>query len=1349
MDHDLIQKAEEFGKKHKKQRLWKRSVSVMGLLLAVTTTYALILPAITQEREVICGLEEHVHTEECLNPLPVLICTAEENHVHDPLTCYEQQEGFVCGMEETPGHTHTDICYTSQEVILCGLEETEGHTHGEGCHTPQSVLSCGTEESSGHSHSDSCYESVLICSAEESAGHTHSEGCHDADGVLICGAEESSGHTHSGDCYESRLSCGLSEGDGAHSHSDTCYITENVLTCTLAECAPHSHDDSCKGTESVLSCGQEEHEAHTHTDECKGMVDVLLCTQPENHVHEDACFELPAPCELEEHAHEDSCYAESSDPNADLEYYADWEATLQDVELTGIWADDLLAIAETQLGYTESTRNFIYDDNYNKKGYTRYGAWYGAPYGDWCAMFVAFCLEYAGIPEADFPRNAACDYWVDELIPLDLYREAEDYRPIPGDLIFYDWDDDPYAEHIGIVAWLGEYTDSNTGEVIETVTAIEGNTSNTVAYRTYDLDDPCVIGYGLLPRPLDAASLFSDINENGTLMYHHPDHVEYQYSSHRVNNYMTLTYVLIPYDSIDSWTPNTLNWSANANANYVVAYCADRETDVSETGELYTTIKIQDSSYYSQFAESLAGIVEHSYPFITASEMSEELRKAYANGETDIDLSCCVEAEFIAAAQWAVWDATQISGTQTTADSAYFPSTNSMALNPLTNVGHTGSSTIQSHVKAIRDWLMTRRAPAALSVAGHISDITQMDDGTYDVTTTVTLNRPLEKREEVLIDFVAGNNTASTSLAEEGADSFTVSLTGLTPEEVLGAEIRLTVYFEHMQVYIYDSDAYQDMISGQRGQDIYELSFNIDAETTSVDVTKHWSDDEIGAEYIEVQLYADGEKYGSPVRLSEDNDWTYTWDELLKYSSEGVLIDYSVTEVLIPGYYSAITKDVSTSDIITSFAPASAFEEGETYLLTYGNLNALANESGTALSWVRDQNLSPPDDIPNSALWMATSVSTDGSNAYLQNLATGNYLSYDGSSFITLSASPTAKTYFLYNHLYLLNGDNNQYLTYLDVGLGYTTTDWDSALSVSLYKRSQTERSTADISFLITNTKTSELTSVAVTKEWAGRADDTYPESVEVLLLQNGEPYGETITLSAENEWYYCWEYLPLKLNDLLFEYTVEEVQIKDYTVETTASPEENGPILFTLKNTWNPEYIPLLLSKADATDSALRLPGAEFQLYLIRTQDTPNAVAIPGTDDLWGIPTETITTGEDGTFRIDRLWVGETFCLAETSPPFGYAKLPEPIVFSTAKDENEQPVLIILSGETWVSIPDSINSGELTVQIRNERIYELPETGGPGTTAYTIAGLALMGTACGALWHRLRKRIKEDYNAS
>lgn len=493
MNHDLIQKAEHYGKKYKKRRLWKRTIGITGLILAFSTAYALVLPAITQERQLICGYEEHIHTDECLTPLPTLICTAEENHTHDSAVCFTQEEGYICGLEETPGHTHDDACYTAQEVILCDLAETEGHTHSDGCYTEQTVLSCGTEESTGHIHTDSCYGNVLVCSISESSGHTHSEACHDAEGALICGNDESVGHTHHDSCYESQITCGQSEGDGAHTHSNNCYISESVLTCTQAECDPHTHTDSCKGIESILSCGQEEHKAHSHTDACKGMVDLLICTEPENHIHDDSCYETPVPCELEEHTHVESCYAESSDPNADLESSADWEDTIKDVELTGIWADDILAIAKSQIGYEESTRNFIYDDNYNKKGYTRYGDWYGVPYGDWCAMFVAFCLEYANISEDVFPRDAACDYWVDELIPLGLYAEADEYTPVPGDLIFYDWDDDPYAEHIGIVAEVSD----------DTVTAIEGNTSNMVAYRSYDLDDSCIIGYGMLPENPD------------------------------------------------------------------------------------------------------------------------------------------------------------------------------------------------------------------------------------------------------------------------------------------------------------------------------------------------------------------------------------------------------------------------------------------------------------------------------------------------------------------------------------------------------------------------------------------------------------------------------------------------------------------------------------------------------------------------------------------------------------------------------------------------------------------------------------------------------------------------------
>jgi hypothetical protein len=96
----------------------------------------------------------------------------------------------------------------------------------------------------------------------------------------------------------------------------------------------------------------------------------------------------------QEHEHLQQCYA---DPQADIETAQDWELTLPD-DLTGNKVDDLLAVAQSQLGYTESTANYIVENDITK-GYTRYGQWCEKPYIDWSAAFVAFCLEYAGIDE--------------------------------------------------------------------------------------------------------------------------------------------------------------------------------------------------------------------------------------------------------------------------------------------------------------------------------------------------------------------------------------------------------------------------------------------------------------------------------------------------------------------------------------------------------------------------------------------------------------------------------------------------------------------------------------------------------------------------------------------------------------------------------------------------------------------------------------------------------------------------------------------------------------------------------------------------------------------------------------
>ncbi|MCD7711581.1 MAG: hypothetical protein LUJ25_02395, partial [Firmicutes bacterium] len=209
----------------------------------------------------------------------------------------------------------------------------------------------------------------------------------------------------------------------------------NETYCGLTE---HQHSEDCY--EKTLICGLEEDENHTHTDDC---------------------YETQLVCGLEAHTHTMACM---SDVTADVETADDWEATLP--ELTGVWADDVVAIAESQLGYTESTANFtLAEDEETRLGYTRYGAWAGNEYGEWDAMFASFCLSYAGISTDDFPESTGAYAWVVKLQEADLYADAAEYAPAAGDIVFFDTDSDGRADSVGIISDIDDA--NNTLTVIE------------------------------------------------------------------------------------------------------------------------------------------------------------------------------------------------------------------------------------------------------------------------------------------------------------------------------------------------------------------------------------------------------------------------------------------------------------------------------------------------------------------------------------------------------------------------------------------------------------------------------------------------------------------------------------------------------------------------------------------------------------------------------------------------------------------------------------------------------------------------------------------------------------------
>lgn len=102
-------------------------------------------------------------------------------------------------------------------------------------------------------------------------------------------------------------------------------------------------------------------------------------------------------------------------------------------------------MAQEQLGYKESEKNFQTDealgDIIDVHHYTRYGAFYGNPYADWDVAFIAFCQHYAGIPKTEIPQRLGLEALRADMDAMGFayLTEGEEaaYEAIPGDVVTY------------------------------------------------------------------------------------------------------------------------------------------------------------------------------------------------------------------------------------------------------------------------------------------------------------------------------------------------------------------------------------------------------------------------------------------------------------------------------------------------------------------------------------------------------------------------------------------------------------------------------------------------------------------------------------------------------------------------------------------------------------------------------------------------------------------------------------------------------------------------------------------------------------------------------------------------
>lgn len=397
----------EIMQKLRAQRVRARRYTAMLLVLAMLTSLSVswrlhqVGTALTTDNEYSCGMEEHVHTDDCYTE--ELVCGYEEGQPEDP------DSAFSVDSEPT-------------------TEEPEAEPEEP---KPEEI------EPEVHHHTADCYETVLVEHKELTCGqeeHTHDETCPvDPDtGDFLCGFEE---HTHTDDCFttetetEEKLVCGYEEGqvlsDGTAADEDGIAALEDTNTATSVA------DDS--SSEAV--------------------------SEPVLHHHTEACYEKVLTCTIPEHTHTLACLADYS---ADVETDDDWQK--YSVGLSDNWNEALLAVAKEQLGYKESEKNFQTDealgDIIDVHHYTRYGAFYGNPYADWDVAFIAFCQHYAGIPKTEIPQRLGLEALRADMDAMGFayLTEGEDaaYEAIPGDVVTYNKNGTADDETIGIVETVGD-----------------------------------------------------------------------------------------------------------------------------------------------------------------------------------------------------------------------------------------------------------------------------------------------------------------------------------------------------------------------------------------------------------------------------------------------------------------------------------------------------------------------------------------------------------------------------------------------------------------------------------------------------------------------------------------------------------------------------------------------------------------------------------------------------------------------------------------------------------------------------------------------------------------------------
>ena len=449
--------------------------------------------------------------------------------------------------------------------------------------------------------------------------------------------------------------------------------------------------------------------------------------------------------------------------------------------------------------------------------------------------------------------------------------------------------------------------------------------------------------------------------------------------------------------------------------------------------------------------------------------------------------------------------------------------------------------------------------------------------------------------EDITVSLLANGADTGLTLVLSSGNNWTGSFTELDKYEN-GTEIVYTV--RELSV-----EHYQTVITGDQYTG-YTVTNSHNPETVAVSGTKSWDDNDDQDGFrpgeITINLLADGEVIDT-VTVTEADNWSWSFENLPKYRDHGILIQYSVTENVVEDY----TTSYNGYDVVNTHAPektsvtvSKAWADSDNQDGIRANdvtVSLLANGEETGLSLILSNGNNWTDSFTDldkyeNGTEIVYTVREDAVEGYTTVITGDQYTGYTVTNShtpetVSVSGEKTWKDFF--------NQDGKRpesiTINLLSDGviidtIAVTEADnWSWSFSDLPRYRDQgveivyaiTENAVEDYSaeydgYNVINKHTPEQTSVTVTKTWADSDDQDgiRPETIEVILLADGEDTGKSLKLNAENNWTDSFTKLDKYRDGAEIVYTVAETAVEGY--ETVITGDQTTG--FVITNSHTPE---------------------------------------------------------------------------------------------------------------------------------------------------------------------------------